>query len=195
VRRRTVLLILGGIAALAAVIAVGLSQQPEDKSGDTPSLSLAEQQRALEGAPLPLAALHAQANELLGGGTEALRARLRALRGRPVIVNKWASWCGPCRAEFPLLQHVASEYGKRVAFVGLNSGDTDGAARRFLQKRPLSYPSYTDPHEKAALALGAATNYPITIFYDAKGKRRYMHQGGYFDLAKLRGDLRRYALS
>jgi thiol-disulfide isomerase/thioredoxin len=190
-----VVLLLAAAAALVAVLAVGLSQQPDDKTSETRALSLADQQRALDGAPAPLAALHAQANELLGGGAKALRGRLRALRGRPVVVNKWASWCGPCRAEFTLFQHVASQYGKRVAFVGLNSGDNDAAARRFLQQRPLSYPSYTDPHEKAALALGAATNYPITIFYGADGKRRYMHQGGYFDLAKLRGDIRRYSLS
>ena len=59
---------------------------------------------ALAGAPAPLAALHRQANRLLGGGTGAFRARLRRLRGHPVVVNKWASWCPPCRAEFPFFQ-------------------------------------------------------------------------------------------
>jgi len=194
VRRRTVLLALGALA-LAAVVAVGASQQPEDESGKTATVSLGDQQRALAGAPPALAALHAQANELLDGGTPALRARLRALRGRPVVLNKWASWCGPCRAEFPIFQNVASRFGKRVAFLGLNSGDNDAAARRFLARLPLSYPSYRDPREKTALALGAGTNYPITIFYGADGKRRFMHQGGYFKLEQLEDDLRRYALS
>jgi cytochrome c biogenesis protein CcmG/thiol:disulfide interchange protein DsbE len=188
-------LVTAALAALVAILVIGHSQQPKDKTDEVEPLALADQQRALAGAPAPLAALHTQANELLGGGPDAVRERLRALRGRPVVLNKWASWCGPCRAEFPLLQRVASDYGKRVAFVGLNSGDNDGAALRFLKRLPVSYPSYRDHNEQAAIALGAATFYPVTIFYGADGKRRYMHQGGYFELAKLERDIRRYALS
>lgn len=193
VRPRTILLLLGA-AALIAVVAIGLSQAPEDTSKETATLSLADQQRRLAGAPPALAALHAQAGDLLGGGKAAVRARIAALRGRPLVVNKWASWCGPCRAEFPFFQHAGASFGKQVAFLGLNSGDNDAAAARFLKRFPVSYPSYTDPKEKAALALGAGANYPITIFYDAAGKQQYLHQGGYPTLQKLEQDIRRYAL-
>ena len=86
-------------------------------------------QAQLAGSPAPLAALHAQANELLGGGRRALRARLAALHGWPIVINKWASWCEPCKAEFGVFQRVSLKLGRRVAFIGIDSGDTARRSR------------------------------------------------------------------
>jgi cytochrome c biogenesis protein CcmG/thiol:disulfide interchange protein DsbE len=150
--------------------------------------------RALAGSPAPLAALHEQANELLPGGTEAYEKRISALRGYPVVANIWASWCGPCRFEFPVLQKLAARYGKRVAFVGIDSQDSDAAATTFLEEAPVPYPSYTDPDKKIAGALGATLGFPDTAFYDRTGKLVYLKQGPYAHDSELEADLRRYAL-
>lgn len=150
--------------------------------------------RALAGSPAPLAALHRQANELLPGGADAYERRLGALHGFPVVVNVWASWCGPCRFEFPTLQKLSASYGKRVAFLGVDSQDSDDAARTFLGEEPVPYPSYTDPDKGIADAIGATVGLPDTAFYDRQGKLVYLKQGPYTDHAELRADLRRYAL-
>jgi cytochrome c biogenesis protein CcmG/thiol:disulfide interchange protein DsbE len=149
--------------------------------------------RALAGAPVPLAVLHRQANMLLDGGPRAFRARLRDLRGHPVVVNKWASWCGPCRAEFPFFQRLSSQLGRRVAFVGVDAQDNGGDAAAFLRRYPVSYPSYADPDQHVAAVFGATLAFPTTAFYGADGRLRYVHQGGYATEAKLREDIRRYA--
>src|SRR5438093_8486581 len=111
-------------------------------------------ERALAGAPRSLAALYDQANQLLPGGSGAFQKRLAELRGHPVVVNKWASWCGPCREEMPWFQRQAAERGKRIAFIGVDSKDSDAAAKQFLNEFPVPYPSYTDPGQDIADVIG-----------------------------------------
>lgn len=151
-------------------------------------------ERALAGSPAPLAALHAQANELLPGGTEAFEERIAALKGYPVVVNVWASWCGPCRFEFPTLQKLSARYGKRVAFLGVNSQDSDANAEEFLAEAPVPYPSYTDPDKGLIESLGGIGGLPDTAFYDRDGKLLFLQQGAYADNAALEADVKRYAL-
>jgi len=150
--------------------------------------------RALAGSPPRLAALHSQAGKLLSGGKSAYEKRIASLRGYPIVANVWASWCGPCRFEFPILQRLSARYGKRVAFVGINSKDSDDAASTFLAEEPVPYPSYTDPHEDIANSIGATIGLPDTAFYDAGGKLVYLKQGPYADESDLEADIRRYAL-
>jgi len=150
--------------------------------------------KALAGAPTPLAALHSQANELLPGSVDAYEKRIAALRGYPVVVNVWASWCGPCRFEFPTLQKLSARYGKRVAFLGVDSQDSDDAATTFLGEAPVPYPSYTDPDREIAESIGASFGLPDTAFYDRQGKLVSLQQGPYSDPTDLEADIRRYAL-
>jgi thiol-disulfide isomerase/thioredoxin len=182
------------ICALAFVVtglAIGGcgSSQGGDYGGQHPDYA-----KALAGSPPALAALHRQANELLGGGEGAYDDRLVALRGHPAVVNVWASWCGPCRFEFPHFQRAAAGYGKRVAFLGVDTQDSDDAASTFLEEAPVPYPSYTDADKSIGEAIGASLGLPDTAFYDRRGKLVYLKQGPYDDVASLRADIERYAL-
>ena len=182
---------------LTAVLAIGLSQAGGDR-GESPAATAPEYdldaaKRRLAGAPEPLAALHAESSRLLEGGVPAFRKRLAELKGTPVVINKWASWCGPCRAEFPAFQQLATERGEEIAFLGVNSHDTSvDDAREFLAEYPVPFPSYRDPDEKIARAIRAPANYPITVFVDARGETAFIHQGGYTSTEDLSADVDRY---
>jgi cytochrome c biogenesis protein CcmG/thiol:disulfide interchange protein DsbE len=180
---------LGACTLAVAALATGCGSQQSQVSVPTPSQARA----ALAGSPAPLAALHRQASQLLAGGTTAFDARLASLHGHPVVVNAWASWCVPCKQEFPLLQHAAVVHGKRVAFLGVDANDGASDARRFLRSHYVAYPSYADPDEQIAHAIGVRTGIPTTVIYDGDGKSAFVHQGPYRDEAALLADIRRYA--
>ena len=132
----------------AATLAVSVTACGSPGGGAQGSRA-SDYRQALAGAPPPLASLYRQANRLLPGGLNAFDARLKGLRGHPVVVNKWASWCGPCREEFPWFQDLSARLGKRVAFLGVNSNDSSAAAKTFLGEFPVPYPSYSDPARRS----------------------------------------------
>jgi len=183
------LLALGALA-LAAILGGGCgSSSGGDYGGTHPDYA-----RALAGSPPRLTAIHRQANELLPGGTEAFEKRIADLRGYPVVANVWASWCVPCRQEFPVLQELSARYGKQVAFLGVNSEDSDDAAATFLGEEPVPYPSYTDPDKEILGSLEGFGGLPDTAFYDRSGKLVHLQQGPYREESELEADVRRYAL-
>jgi cytochrome c biogenesis protein CcmG/thiol:disulfide interchange protein DsbE len=182
VRRGTLIL-----ACVATLAGCGSSNPP------SAAPSQAQLDKAFRGAPAKIEALRGQANELLGGSKSEFEARLASLRGMPVVVNKWASWCAPCRGEFPIFQRVVLSLGNKVAFLGLDGQDNDGDARKFLRSFPVTYPSYRDPDLKIATSIQAGVAFPTTIFFDRRGKLVYAHPGPYSHLKDLLADIRRYA--
>ena len=181
---RVLIPLLAGVALLA-----GCGGDGPKSAAPSP---VAEKQR-LAGSPAPLARLHAEAGQLLDGGADAFKRRLTALRGHAVVVNKWASWCGPCRSEFPFFQRESVRRGRGLAFLGVNGNDNDAAARRFLRRYPVSYPSYKDPKLAISALFNAVQAFPTTAYYDGRGRLAYVHQGSYATEAKLSQDIERYA--
>lgn len=174
---------------LVALLLAGCGTQAHSQAPSSGAVS-----SAFHGSPAPLASLHTQANDLLGGGTAAFKQRMASLAGYPVVVNKWASWCDPCQTEFPAFQRAAVTFGKRVGFVGVDGKDHNGSAKAFLARFPVTYPSYTDPQEQIASSIQAATYYPQTVYFDRNHKIVFDHAGPYLSAAALERDIRRYAL-
>ena len=98
--------------------------------------------------------------------------KLSEFRGQPVILNFWASWCGPCKNEMPDFQKAYETYGDRIQFIMLNltdgTGETVDTAKAFLETVPYTFPVYFDTAMEGAYTYGV-NSIPITWFIDAEG--------------------------
>jgi thiol-disulfide isomerase/thioredoxin len=94
---------------------------------------------------------------------------LEQLKGTPVVVNYWAAWCTPCKAEAPLLEGAHARWGDRIQFLGVDMQDFRDGARSFLDGRGITYPSVFDPLNSIGLSYGLFSP-PMTQFYDADGR-------------------------
>lgn len=186
------LLAIGGVAAGCDSDDSGTDARAEAQQR---SHLFGEKLLSLNGAPAPLAELHEQANELLDGGPQAFERRLRRLRGYPVVVNKWGSWCGSCRDELPYFQRQSLKHGKRIAFLGVDAAEYGGydEAAEVLAEVPVAYPSYKDQDLKISALFNGVVATPATAFYDSNGELAYLKQGAYLDEQDLAEDIEHYA--
>ena len=181
------------LVAVLALVAIGCGGG--DSTAD-PGASAPDYSKAIAKAPPKLKALYEQGGKIAPGGLDAFSQQLAEVGGYPVIVNNWASWCGPCRTEWPWLQQAAADDLDRVAFMGVNTDDEDAAAQTFLDGHPVPYPSFADPDKELGTTTGATLvgGLPNTLFFDSSGELVYTHQGVYPDQATLEADIRKYAL-
>lgn len=101
---------------------------------------------------------------------------LAELRGKPLVLNFWASWCPPCRSEMPALEAVHRELGAKVEFVGIDTQDTAASARAFVAKTKVSYPVLSDTrHEWSSYGVYGL---PTTVFISANGRILARQVGG-----------------
>ena len=149
--------------------------------------------KALAGAPEPLAKLYEQPNRLLSGGTEAFERRLADLRGYPVVVNKWASWCGPCREEMPWFQRLSARLGKRIAFLGVDSQDSSAAAKEFLRGVPVAVSKLQRPRPGDRQGDGGDDRLPGDGVLRLERRAAHVQQGQYASIDALTADIERYA--
>ena len=96
--------------------------------------------------------------------------KLSELRGKPLIINVWASWCGPCRAEMASLERLSRRYGgKQFTIIGVSTDDGAAAAAAFLRQAKVTFDNYLDRNLVLENMLGADT-IPLTILVDAQGR-------------------------
>lgn len=130
---------------------------------------------------LALCSFHSQAfdmaSDFTGKTLSGKNIRLQELRGNVVMLNFWASWCGPCRKEMPLLEALQKKY-QRLGFVliGVNVDEDTKAAQRFLADVKTSFPMVIDNQGSISKSYNVAAM-PTSIFIDRDGKLRDVHQG------------------
>lgn len=161
---------VAALAAVAAIVVVGLSQRPERSAGeDSPSSAGAA---ALPGAGNPDRMLRDIA-------ASRFTALLRAARPRPVMVDFWASWCGPCRFEMPFIVRLSAKYRGRIDFIGVNYQDDRDAAEAFVRELEMNFPSYRDPDGKIGQGQGGIIGMPTAIFLNGRGKEIHRQTGAF----------------
>ncbi|MFC4529841.1 TlpA family protein disulfide reductase [Sphaerisporangium dianthi] len=171
------------VTALAGCAGSQGSSQPQ--SGDTRFV-------AGDGSMRVVPAAERQAAPAIEGQTlDGERVSLAAHKGNVVVLNFWASWCGPCRGEAPILKDLAAKTGERgVRFLGVDAKDDKAQALAFQRTQQPGYPSLYDQPGKIALAFRGMVNpaaIPSTLVLDRKGRvaARALGEVRYSDLLNV----------
>lgn len=154
------------LVALVGLLAYGLFRP----STDPPSV--------LVGKPAPTFTLKDTAGKVHD---------LAAYKGKPVVINFWASWCQPCHAEATALVEAAQSTGSKVQFLGLLYNDSTGKDKDFVQRYGVPYPTLLDPGSRTAIQYGVG-QIPDTFIVDAQGNVVFHHLGAVTDSPEIRAE-------
>lgn len=162
------------VSALAlTIVAFAFSLRKSDDGPVAPRAAPSPAIVVLDG----IAGLPSTVAELPAADADAFRSLMDELRGTPVVVNLWASWCEPCKREMPRLASAAGEHHD-VQFVGVSSLDSREGAESFIAELSVPFPSLFDPDGAIRTEL-AGVGLPVTVFFDAEGTQ----------IAKIDGEL------
>jgi peroxiredoxin len=161
------------VVAVAAVTIVAVTSSDNGSSSGSPSSATTGGGRDHRVTPSVDTGITAEvggpAPNFVLNTLDGKNVSLGSLRGRPVIVNFWASWCNPCRHEFPLLKKTLRKYhADRLAVVGVSYLDIDSDARNFAEQQHATWPLALDPRSAAAHAYGVRVM-PTTFFISPNG--------------------------
>lgn len=146
-----------GAVVVSIFVVVALAQGIEGSSSNTSSVLVGQTHQL---APdFTLASLSGPSRNI----------SLRSFRGRPLVLNFWASWCVPCRTEMPLLERTYRAERGRIQFLGLDSNDTSSAGLAFYKQVHVTYPAASDPQGVVATRYGLF-GLPTTVFISASGE-------------------------
>lgn len=190
-RRKTRNVALAGIATFLLVGGVATAIVTSGGGDGASSSTAAAVAVDTTGLPPQLVANAKDANRVVDG---QIFEKLAELKGVPVVVNQWASWCPNCKAEFGFFADLAKKYHGKVAFVGLDSQDERGKAQAFLSDHPVPFPSIFDESAAQAASIGGGQGWPTTMFYNAEGQRTFIRPGGYTTAESLDDDVLQYAI-
>lgn len=167
-RRALALLALFGVVLVACSSPGGGSGSVSGSGSGAGTEAASAAKQAGEGAPL----LPKDRLELPTFDFEKFQRLLGQLRGTPVLLNVWGSWCPPCRVEAPDLADLGREFGDRVQFLGIDILDQREAARDFILEFDWPYPSVFDPPGEIRDRMGYFGQ-PVTVILDREGNKTF----------------------
>lgn len=112
-------------------------------------------------------------------GFDGKERKFSDFQGKPLIINVWASWCGPCRSEMGSLNRLAQRYGgKQFNVIGISTDDDGNAAAKFIRQSKITFENFLDSKVFLENMLGADT-IPLTVLVDAHGRVLEKARGAY----------------
>ena len=117
-----------------------------------------------------------QAPDFTGELIDCTSITLSELQGKPVIINFWATWCGPCVKEMPAFERLKDDFGDKIGIIAVNCGDDAGTVKDFMEENGYTFPVVLD--EEYSISMLYPTNsIPYTVVVDAEGKVTHISTG------------------